>query len=79
MHGGWWEAELRVGHAAHAELCTSASTCSSLVKAYLVSFRWTAVALLALVEASENTTKLFCVEMMRFTCISCVVWLCSAA
>lgn len=69
LHGGWWEAELKMGHKAHADLCTSASTCGSSVKANLVSFCQTAIATMASVEAcSENTKQIFCVEMVRFTC-----------
>lgn len=58
-----------MGHAAHAELCISAGSRGSSVTDNLVSFCRTVVSILASVEAfSENTMKIFCVEIMRFTC-----------
>lgn len=69
--GSCWEAELREGHAAWADLCSPAGTCGRSGKENLVCFYQSVVTILALMKAcSEDLMKLFSVVTMRFMCIS---------
>lgn len=68
--GSCWEAELKVGQVAWADLCSPAGTCGSSGKDKLVFLYQSVVTVLALMEASSEDLKVFSVETMRFMCIS---------